>query len=97
MTERARFQWLMVAPDAAELVTSLNLFQRPSWHDEAPCREVGTDGFIVERGGSYRRDLCADCAVRQECLEAALADPELVGLWGGTTERERRELRRAVA
>ena len=29
--------------------------------------------------------------MRRECLEAALADPELIGLWGGTTEAERRE------
>jgi len=40
------------------------------------------------------RALCGDCPVRQECLEAALADESLVGLWGGTTELERREIRR---
>jgi hypothetical protein len=41
--------------------------------------------------------ICEVCPVRQECLEAALADPVLVGLWGGTTDAERRELRRRVA
>jgi len=38
-------------------------------------------------------ELCEDCPVRRECLEAALADPELIGLWGGSTEAERREIR----
>jgi hypothetical protein len=37
--------------------------------------------------------VCAGCDVRAECLAAALADPNLVGVWGGTTSRERRELR----
>jgi WhiB family redox-sensing transcriptional regulator len=41
--------------------------------------------------------LCEICPVRQECLEVALVDPDLVGLWGGTTELERRGMRRAVA
>ena len=34
---------------------------------------------------------------REECLAYALADKDLVGMWGGTTERERREMRRPVA
>ena len=41
------------------------------------------------------RALCAACPVRQECLEVALADSDLLGLWGGTTDAERRELRRS--
>ena len=39
------------------------------------------------------KELCAGCSVREECLEAAMADDELGGLWGGTTEGERREMR----
>jgi len=31
--------------------------------------------------------------VRQECLDVALAEESLLGLWGGTTEVERREIR----
>jgi len=30
-------------------------------------------------------------------LEATLADPDLEGLWGGTNDRERRELSQRVA
>ena len=31
--------------------------------------------------------LCAVCTVRQPCLEDALADDELIGIWGGTSTR----------
>jgi WhiB family redox-sensing transcriptional regulator len=42
----------------------------------------------------YNRDLCQGCTVRQECLDVALADPDLTGLWGGTTPKERKAMRR---
>ena len=40
------------------------------------------------------RELCEGCPVRQECLEVTLANSDLVGLWSGTTDPERREIRR---
>ena len=36
--------------------------------------------------------LCTECPVRQACLEHALAHREREGVWGGTTERERRRI-----
>jgi Transcription factor WhiB len=36
---------------------------------------------------------CAECPVRTECLRYALADPDLVGVWGGTTGAMRRDMR----
>ena len=32
-----------------------------------------------------------------ECLEFALADLTIIGLWGGTDDAERRQMRRQVA
>jgi WhiB family transcriptional regulator, redox-sensing transcriptional regulator len=57
---------------------------------------VGPSDYVRGARGNYdaARALCADCPVRQECLEAALTDTDLMGLWGGTTETERREIRR---
>ena len=57
---------------------------------------AGPSDYVKGARGNYEavRALCAECPVRQECLEAALADESLVGLWGGTTELERREIRR---
>ena len=36
--------------------------------------------------------ICAGCAVRDECLTAALERREAHGVWGGLTELERRSL-----
>lgn len=38
------------------------------------------------------KDLCAQCDVRIECLEAALAQREPAGIWGGLAPDERRRL-----
>jgi len=40
------------------------------------------------------RAVCTSCPVPGEFLAYALADKDLVGMWVGTTERERLELRR---
>jgi WhiB family redox-sensing transcriptional regulator len=40
------------------------------------------------------REMCEACPVRGECLDFALADESITGLWGGTTDAERREIRR---
>jgi WhiB family redox-sensing transcriptional regulator len=72
---------------------------RPSWMRNGACRGSGTGAYFPERGVSTARakGVCAACAVRRECLAYALADPDLVGVWGGTSEAERRVMRRRVA
>jgi WhiB family transcriptional regulator, redox-sensing transcriptional regulator len=40
--------------------------------------------------------VCRACPVRVECLEWALATGQDSGVWGGTSEEERRTLRRAL-
>jgi len=44
-----------------------------------------------------RPALCVPCPIRAECLDFALADGCLVGVWGGTSARERKTMRRSVA
>ena len=92
--------WLM-QPHAEHIpVTLEDILRRPEWHRQAACRGMGASGFVKSTGGAYgaTRQECAGCAVRQECLDFALADESIVGLWGGTSDAERRELRRrAVA
>jgi WhiB family redox-sensing transcriptional regulator len=91
----ALIPWLM-APDAPEAsVTPEDILHRPQWHQDAACRGVGVAPFVIPNEGRYsRRALCEGCQVRHDCLEAALADSDLVGLWGGATDAEGRELRR---
>ncbi len=89
--------WLMT-PDAPEppRLALEDLYRRPEWQRQASCRGMGPDAHFPALGRSLAaaRAACARCAVRDACLAFALADPSLEGVWGGTSERERRQLRR---
>jgi WhiB family transcriptional regulator, redox-sensing transcriptional regulator len=67
-----------------------------AWMDEANCLGCDPDLFFPERGESTgeAKAVCRGCAVRDECLEFALAVGEKHGIWGGLSERERRRIRR---
>jgi len=100
-TRQARLEWLM-APEAPELQSLLDLFERPAWHAQAACRGAGPELFLPERGSRrYVEALtyCEGCPVRQECLASAFEFGErwTSGVWGGTTRRDRHGLRRGVA
>ena len=41
---------------------------------------------------SAAKATCGDCWIKNECLEYAMKDPELEGIWGGTTPLERKRL-----
>lgn len=40
------------------------------------------------------KKLCSLCPIRQECLEMALINNEIHGIWGGTSPNDRRKLRK---
>ena len=69
------------------------------WQDEANCLGVDPDLFFPERGASTReaKEVCRGCTVRLACLEYALVNGDMFGIWGGLSERERRRLRRQRA
>ena len=77
----------------------LPLGEPPAWYERAACIEADADCFFPEKGGSTReaKRICAECEVRTECLAYALANDERFGIWGGTSERERRRLRRLAS
>lgn len=72
------------------------------WRSHAACSEqdpelffpIGTTGPAVEQADAAKR-ICSGCAVREECLEYAIASNQDAGIWGGLTEDERRTLKRA--
>ena len=73
-----------------------------SWQDHGLCAEVDPDLFFPEKGGgvqaAYR--VCAQCPVKQECLDFALDNHIREGIWGGTSDNARRAMhdtRRAAA
>ncbi|AYY11598.1 WhiB family transcriptional regulator [Actinobacteria bacterium YIM 96077] len=68
----------------------------PEWTERALCAQVDPELWFVEKGESNRpaKSICQQCEVVPECLEYALENDERYGVWGGTTERERRKLRK---
>ena len=64
-----------------------------SWVDSAACSAEDPELFFPERN-SYAREakaVCAECPVVDACRDYALNSPMgLAGVWGGTTEQERR-------
>lgn len=68
-----------------------------NWRQQAACRDqnlniffpVGTTGQTEQA-----KAVCARCPVAEACLEWALNTNQDAGIWGGTTEDERRTLRR---
>ena len=72
-----------------------------NWLHRAACKGLGPDWFHApERSVATRKALsvCADCPVRQECLEwideleQDETDPAcFVGVYGGTTAKDRIE------
>ena len=67
------------------------------WAADALCVEYPDVEFFPERGQDSRpaKAVCARCIVRFECRDFALEHRILHGVWGGTSERERRGLRPA--
>jgi len=72
-----------------------------SWREEAKC--LGSDpGLFFPLGGTGEplvqaqtaKQVCQTCLVRQSCLQYALETNQETGVWGGTSEDERRTMRR---
>jgi len=74
----------------------LGMLARPDWMEQGACRGVNPETFHPLRGEDTRpaKAICAECPVREECLAYALSVPEKQGVWGGVSERQRREMRR---
>lgn len=73
--------------------------KRPEWMKQAACQGVPVVVFYPtdEAGEREAKRVCARCEVRPDCLAYALnthRDATDAGIWGGTTDRERRQMRR---
>lgn len=74
------------------------------WTESAACR--GSEAALFYPADSSERKeeraereqmakrICGGCAVRDDCLQAAVARHETYGIWGGLNEFERRSLLR---
>lgn len=71
------------------------------WRQKAACIDedpelffpVGTTGSALEQL-ERAKAVCQRCDVIDQCLEWALQTNQDAGVWGGTSEDERRALRR---
>jgi len=68
------------------------------WYLRGACRGMESSIFYPDpaQAAEEARALavCPGCEVRSECLEHALARRESTGIWGGTTESDRRRILR---
>jgi WhiB family redox-sensing transcriptional regulator len=75
--------------------------ERDDWRDVALCRDtdpdlffpVGTTGPAIEQIENAKA-VCRQCEAQAPCLEYALTTNQDSGVWGGTSEEERRQLRK---
>lgn len=72
----------------------------PGWASRGAC--LGSDPelfFPIAAAGPARqqiaqaRAICARCPVCKDCLSYALETGQAAGVWGGTSEEERRKMR----
>jgi WhiB family redox-sensing transcriptional regulator len=70
-------------------------------YGELPCHNY-PDAFFYDENAKVAgfkhqyitaKALCAECPIRLECLEYALAADEEYGVWGGLSPVERRQLK----
>jgi WhiB family redox-sensing transcriptional regulator len=76
----------------------MDLLDPQPWAADAACREHPELDWFPSRGEAHtsQKAVCSGCLVRDECLAYAMATGVTCGVWGGTSERERRQLRRIM-
>lgn len=71
---------------------------QPGWHRDAACAEpeVSADWFHSRdiRETRHAKRICRGCPVKAQCLRDALVREDDWGVWGGLSDRERRQMRR---
>lgn len=71
--------------------------ERYAWQADAACAGAPNPALWFPTRGQatvLAKAICRGCPVRVECLDHALANGEKWGIWGGTSERERRKIKR---
>ncbi len=65
-----------------------------SWMPMGRCRDLAPEIFFPSDGPGVEvaRRYCAECLVKHACLEYALENQIHHGVWGGSSERERRRI-----
>lgn len=66
------------------------------WMEDALCAQTDPDIFYPEKGGSTApaTSVCSSCPVKSECLEYAVTNDIRHGIWGGTSDNDRKRIAR---
>ncbi|MFC4506938.1 MULTISPECIES: WhiB family transcriptional regulator [Streptomyces] len=75
------------------------------WRERAACLHVEDPDLFFPIGHSgptldqidEAKAVCGRCPVMEQCLNWAVRMAQVEGIWGGTTESERRAIRRLEA
>jgi WhiB family redox-sensing transcriptional regulator len=72
--------------------------EQDGWFASAECLGADPDIFFIDKGGSTAeaKSICRRCPVKEQCLEYALENHELHGVWGGRSQSELRRIRVAM-
>ncbi|MDQ0681637.1 WhiB family redox-sensing transcriptional regulator [Streptomyces achromogenes] len=73
------------------------------WRQHAACRRedpdlffpIGTSGPALMQE-EQAKTVCRRCPVQEACLEWAMETDQTLGVWGGTSETQRRALKRRI-
>lgn len=79
--------------------TDLLAFKDEHWLDDAACTPLRAELFWPDKGGDSgpAKAVCAGCPVKRQCLEYALKEGEINGIWGGLDPAERKLRRPAIS
>ena len=68
----------------------------PGWMAKARCRGLDPELFHPEdnTGVKAAKAICADCPVKQDCLDQAIRAHEPYAIWGGLTVKQRQKVAR---
>jgi hypothetical protein len=88
------------ALDIFDMVADVVLAKQKAWRLEAACRGKNLDDFFPKQNHATiqttARKLCKSCPVIEDCIEEWKQLPTAMqrhGMWFGTTDKERRQMR----
>lgn len=73
----------------------------PKFFEKARCKNYSTDIFYPEKYNQRKfppkiyksaKNICAKCPIQLQCLEYALENGEIFGVWGGKSPPERKTM-----
>ena len=82
----------------SEVDYSIEEIDEGKWRENANCKSRSVDLFFTDGSGDSSRylsakTLCFNCPVQKQCLDYAVLNSIVYGLWGGMPYRERLQYR----